>query len=187
VAVDIVLRVVQPAEDIALDHSEWFDALFHAHYARVVGMLGRLMGDRGQAEEIAADAFSKLARQSAASDSGGRTAWLYRVAINAGLDAVRSNARRRRREEAACAEGSLTTAPEALDHLLREERCARVQDVLAALKPRDAQLLLLRSAGSAYRELAEALGVSAGSVGTMLARAEAEFERTYRARYGDDV
>jgi RNA polymerase sigma-70 factor (ECF subfamily) len=186
VAVDIVLRVVQPAEDIALDSSEWFDALFHAHYARVVGMLGRLMGDRGQAEEVAADAFCKLARQGA-SDSEGRTAWLYRVAINAGLDAVRSNTRRRRREEAACAESRRTTAPGALDHLLREERRARVQDVLAALKPRDAQLLLLRSSGWAYRELAEALGVSAGSVGTLLARAEAEFERTYRARYGDDV
>lgn len=186
-AVEIVLEVVQPAEDIALDPSEWFDALFHAHYARVVGMLGRLMGDRGQAEEIAADAFCKLARQSGGSDRDGRTAWLYRVAINAGLDAVRSNARRRRREEAASAESPRTAAPGALDELLRQERCARVQDALSALKPRDAQLLLLRSAGWAYRELAQVLGISAASVGTMLARAEAEFERIYRARYGDDV
>jgi DNA-directed RNA polymerase specialized sigma24 family protein len=70
---------------------------------------------------------------------------------------------------------------------LQQERCAQVQDVLAALKPRDAQLLLLRAAGCAYRELAEALGSQAASVGTLLARAEVEFERRYRARYGDDV
>jgi len=62
-----------------------------------------------------------------------------------------------------------------------------VQEVLGALKPRDAQLLLLRADGLAYRELAESLGIQATSVGTLLARAEAEFERKFRARYGDDV
>jgi RNA polymerase sigma-70 factor (ECF subfamily) len=59
-----------------------------------------------------------------------------------------------------------------------------VQRVLAALKPRDAQMLLLRSSGMSYRELAETLGIQPGSVGSMLARAEQEFERRYRARYG---
>ena len=184
---DVVIGVVQPAEEIALDQAEWFDALFHTHYPRVVGMLGRLMGDRGQAEEIAADVFCKLARQRAERDGDGLTAWLYRVAINAGLDTVRSNTRRKRREEAVGAGSLRTAAPGALDQLLQQERCARVQDVLAAMKPRDAQLLLLRAGGCAYRELAQALGIQAGSVGTLLARAEAEFERRYRSRYGDDV
>ena len=71
--------------------------------------------------------------------------------------------------------------------MLRAERCERVRLVLAALKPRDAQMLLLRSNGLSYREVAESLGIAATSVGTLLARAEAEFERRYRARYGDDV
>ena len=75
-----------------MNTSEWFDALFHAHYPRVVGMLGRLMGDRGQAEEIAADAFCKLARQRAVVDSGGLTAWLYRVARNRITDLFRRSA-----------------------------------------------------------------------------------------------
>jgi RNA polymerase sigma-70 factor (ECF subfamily) len=149
-------------------------------------MLARLMSDRGQAEEIAADAFCKLAQQPAG-DSDGLVAWLYRVAINAGLDAVRSNVRRKRREEAAGAGILHASPPGVLDNLLGEERRQRVQQVLAALKPRDAQLLLLRSSGCAYRELAQALGVQASSVGTMLARAEQEFERRFRARYGDDL
>jgi RNA polymerase sigma-70 factor (ECF subfamily) len=58
---------------------------------------------------------------------------------------------------------------------------------LAALKPRDARLLLLRSNGMSYRELANTLGIQPGSVGSTLARAEQEFERRYRARYGEDV
>ena len=184
---DAVLTIVQPAEEIALSSSEWFDALFHAHYARVVGMLGRLMGDRGQAEEIAADAFCKLARQPDGAGKEDLTAWLYRVAINAGLDAVRSNSRRKRREERATATSANSKEPEALEWLLTEERRERVQRVLAALKPRDAQMLLLRSSGMSYRELAETLGIQPGSVGSMLARAEQEFERRYRARYGGQV
>ena len=82
----------------------------------------------------------------------------------------------------------LERVPEAqFDELLRQERRLRVQMVLATLKPREAQLLLLRASGLAYRELAESLGINRASVGTMLARAEAEFERKFRARYGDEV
>jgi RNA polymerase sigma-70 factor (ECF subfamily) len=178
---------VQPAEEIALNSSEWFDALFRAHYARVVRMLGRLMGDGGQAEEIAADAFCKLAQQPGGAGNQGLTAWVYRVAINAGLDAVRSDTRRKRREERASSTNSGAAEPEALERLLAEERRQRVQRVLAALKPRDAQMLLLRADGMSYRELAETLGIQPGSLGSMLARAEQEFERRYRARYGGQV
>ena len=195
---DIVLRVVQPAEDVALTATGmgplgdscangWFDALFLTHYPRVVGMLARLMGDRGQAEEIAADAFCKLAKQAPDGLGEAHTAWVYRVAINAGLDAVRSNSRRKKREEVVGAEDGRRTEPGALDLLLQEERRTRVQDVLSALKPRDAQMLLLRSNGMAYREVAQALDIQPGSIGTLLARAEAEFERRYRARYGAEI
>jgi RNA polymerase sigma-70 factor (ECF subfamily) len=168
---------------------EWFDALFRDQYPRMVSMLARLTGDRAQAEEIAADTFSKLARRPAV--LGARediAAWVYRVAFNAGLDAVRANARRRRREEAAARE-HLRDAHDsgALDSLLRDERGAKVRAILASMKPRDAQILLLRSGGMAYREIAQALGVAASSVGTLLARAETEFECRFRARYGDDV
>jgi RNA polymerase sigma-70 factor (ECF subfamily) len=169
--------------------SEWFEALFRDHYPRLVGLLARLTGDRGQAEEIAAEAFSKLARRSALLASRADvTAWVYRVAANAGLDALRAAARRRRTEEAAVAERIRAGAEAgALERLLREERSARVRVILATMKARDAQLLLLRSGEMAYREIAQTLGIQASSVGTLLARAEREFERKYRARYGDDV
>ncbi len=169
--------------------SEWFEELFRDQYPRVVGLLSRITGNRAQAEEIAAEAFSKLARRvpllSARADS---TAWVYRVAINAALDAARANSRRRKSEEAAGAEQMRASAGAgALDEILRRERCEKVRAILAAMKPRDAQLLLLRSSGLAYREIAQTLGVQASSIGTLLARAEREFETKYRARYGGDV
>jgi len=199
---DIVLTGVQHAEEFALNpagaggssrdcSAARVESLFRAHYARIAGMLARLTGDRGQAEEIAADVFQKLAERPALLEGGDDlTAWMYRVATNAGFDALRANARRRKREEAAGALGigSLNNSPDhALDEMLRQERRARVRAVLGAMKPREAQLLLLRSSGLAYREVAQALGIHPGSVGTLLARAEAEFERRFRARYGDDV
>jgi RNA polymerase sigma-70 factor (ECF subfamily) len=185
---------VQP-EELALSPArafataDWFEALFRDHYPRMVSLLTHLTGDRGQAEEIAADAFSKLARRSALLASREDVAaWVYRVATNAGLDALRANSHRRRREGAAGAERLRVGAePGALEELMREERAARVRAVLATLKPRDAQLLLLRNGGMAYREIARTLGVQPSSVGTLLARAEREFERKYRARHGDDV
>ena len=164
------------------------EALFREHYGRIVSMLARLTGDRAHSEEIASDVFHKLSQRPALLDSGDDlAAWIYRVATNAGLDALRMNSRRRQREEAAALDVMNSAQPSALEQLLAAERAARVRTVLAALKPRDAQLLLLRSSGLAYRELAAALGIEAGSVGTLLARAEAEFERRYRARYGESV
>src|SRR5215831_14148314 len=96
------LRDVQPARDYApaespADTDDLIEGLFRDHYPKVVGMLTRLTGDRGQAEELASDAFCKLSGRRGILDHENLTAWLYRAATNAGLDALRSNARRKRR------------------------------------------------------------------------------------------
>ena len=193
---NIVITGVQPAEEFVLDPARgedqppaWLEAIFHQHYPRVVGVLARLVGDRAQAEEIASDVFCKLSiRRSPVRTPADLVAWLYRVAMNAGVDAVRANARRRRREQEAGTQKLRTASGgDALEEMLVREKRARVRAVLSTLKPREAQLLVLRAGGMAYREVAETLGISPGSVGTLLARAEAEFEKKFRARYGDDL
>ncbi|MEO8597090.1 MAG: sigma-70 family RNA polymerase sigma factor [Candidatus Solibacter sp.] len=196
---DDVFTGVQP-EEIALSPAQAgaigdrrvavsVEALFREHYGRIVGMLTRLTGDRAHSEEIASDVFHKLSQRPALMESReDLTSWIYRVATNAGFDALRMNSRRRKREETAGLEGTqLASAPSALEAMLAEERRLRVRAVLETLKPRDAQLLLLRASGLAYRELAASLGLETASVGTTLARAEAEFERRFRARYGENV
>ena len=179
---------LQPARGVART-GDWFDAVFRRHYPRLVALVARLTGDRSLAEEIAADAFAKLARRSALLvGDADMAAWVYRVGMNAGVDALRANSRRRRTEEAAGIEQLRTGSTEgALEEMLRREREARVRVVLSGMKPRDTQLLLLRSEGLSYREIAQTLGLQASSVGTLLARAEREFERRYRARFGDDL
>src|SRR4051812_16232069 len=162
---DVVIRGVQP-EEITLSaagtggrRAVSVESLFREHYARIVRMLTRLTGDGAHAEEIAADVFHKLSqRPELLAGQDDLTAWIYRVATNAGLDGLRTNSRRRQREEAAGADVHGGAQPDALQNMLREERCSRVREVLAGLKPRDAQLLLLRANGLAYRELAQSLG-----------------------------
>src|SRR5262245_53799272 len=119
---DVVLRDVQP-EEITLSPADAptaggrravsVESLFREHYARIVGMLARLTGDRAFAEEIAADVFHKLAqRPELLAGQDDLTAWIYRVATNAGFDGIRMNSRRRRREEAAGADAHAAAPPD---------------------------------------------------------------------------
>jgi len=164
-----------------------FDEIFVQHYPRVLRMLVGLVGDRAQAEELTDDVFWKLYRQplppNRDNNLGG---WLYRTATHLGIDALRATARRQRYEEAVgpiALEGN--APPDPLDEVLRSEQRRQVRAALARLKPTQAQLLILRYNGFSYKELAQALGLKINSVGTLLARAEAEFEKIYRRLYRD--
>ena len=57
-----------------------------------------------------------------------------------------------------------------------------MRQALGRMKPRSARALLLRHSGLSYAEIAAALPASPGSVGVLLARAEAEFEKQYGRR-----
>jgi RNA polymerase sigma-70 factor (ECF subfamily) len=70
----------------------------------------------------------------------------------------------------------------------RDETKARVRWVLAQMKPRAAQILFLRHSGLSYADIAASLNIASGSVGTLLARAEKQFERLYRSlEEGDET
>ena len=163
-----------------------FREIFQQHYARIVDILVRLLGDRGHADEIANDAFWRLYRQPTLQTDGNVGGWLYRTAMNLGIDALRMSARRRQHEETAgrIAQENIQSGP--LDDLLREETCRRVRRVLSLLKPAQAQLLILRSAGLSYKEIADVLEVKATGVGTMLNRAEEEFRNRYVALHPNE-
>ena len=163
-----------------------FEQLFLQYYGRIVGVLFRLVGDRDRAEELANDVFVKLYRNPLPPRPDGNLGgWLYRTATNLGIDALRAAARRQHYERAAVHHAvQAGNTPNPLDEVLREEKRSLVRAALAALRPAQAQILILRSSGLSYNDLAESLGVQRGSIGTMLARAEREFEKRYLQMYG---
>jgi len=160
-----------------------FEALFLAHYDSIYRMLFRLVGSQQQAEDLAQETFLRLYRQRFPEGQEHNVrAWLFRVATNLAYNALRSGRRRERREEVAGREGMEegNLSPDPAETALRSDERETVRQVLAGLRPRQSQLLLLRYAGLSYRELAEVLEVAPGSVGTLLSRAEAAFEKAYR-------
>ena len=163
-----------------------FRVVFLQHYARIVAILVRLLGDRSPAEEVANDAFWRLYHQPELQIDGNVGGWLYRTATNLGIDALRASGRRRQYEGTAGRFVEERTVAGPLDDLLREEKCRRVRSVLASIKPAQAQLLILRNSGLSYKELADALNVKMSGIGTMLIRAEEEFRNRYLALHPNE-
>jgi RNA polymerase sigma-70 factor (ECF subfamily) len=159
-----------------------FETIFREHYPRIVRVVRRVLQRESEAEEVCADVFLRLYRKGPGVAVGGRVGgWLYRTGTRASIDALRANQRRGVEEqlegnEFVSADGD-SDGP--LAGLLRQAHIAEIRGVLAKLKLEKAQLLLLRHSGLSYLEIAEAMQMSANSIGTKLARAEAEFSALY--------
>jgi RNA polymerase sigma-70 factor (ECF subfamily) len=153
-----------------------FDELFLRHYVAVYRVLYGVVVNVQEAEDLAQETFTALYRQPPRLDGPGALgAWLYRVAVNRAYNVLRSKQRLRRR--LVWAEPVQQSDPQ--DEYLRREEREQVQAALARLPERTAKLLLLRYAGLAYAEIAAALQIAPGSVGTLLVRAERAFIQTY--------
>jgi RNA polymerase sigma-70 factor (ECF subfamily) len=157
------------------------DAAFEEHWPRVYGVLFRLTGDPDDAEDLALEVFYRLHRKPPpANDALNLGGWLYRVAMNLGYNALRSARRRTRYEQEAGVMALEHDAPvEPASEVERRIERQQVRTALARLKPREAQLLILRHSGLSYAEVAATMQVAPGSVGTLLARAERAFEKAY--------
>jgi RNA polymerase sigma-70 factor, ECF subfamily len=171
---------------VPADHfTDWFEGALSAYWGKIFQLLSRLTSDSAEAEDLTLEVFWRLyinppqTRQ----NPGG---WLYRVATNLGYNALRSRKRRQRYEERA---GSFVWEEQAPENPARAfekaEEVEQVQKVLAKMKLRSSQILLLRHSGLSYKEVAEAVGIDPASVGTLLTRAEKEFMREYRKLIGD--
>jgi RNA polymerase sigma-70 factor, ECF subfamily len=157
-----------------------FETIFNEHYAKVYSVLFRLTGDPDEADDLTAETFWRLWQRPPA-DGDNLGGWLYRVALNLGYNHLRANQRRDHYQAQASPEtwesqSSPDPAQEAERHMEREH----VRSVLRQLALRDVQVLVLRHSGLSYKEIAAALDIAAGSVGTILSRAETRFEEQYR-------
>ena len=155
------------------------EGLFQQYWERLCASVYRIVGDWDEAQDLTLEAFVQL-HQNPPPREQNLGGWLYRVATNLGLNALRARKRRQQYEEHA---GSLLledNAPlepaAALEQKLEQEDVRRI---LHVMKPRSAQLLILRHSGLTYAEIAAALNITPTSVGSLLARAEREFEENY--------
>ncbi len=154
-----------------------FNSLVLVYQGRVYNLCLRMLGSPQAAEDVTQDAFIAAFRAVSRFRRGNFRAWLLRIAANACYDELR---RRRSRPqvplEAPADDGRPAAEPPAPDEPL-EQRSERLelarclQEGLASL-PSDQRLaVILRDVqGLAYEEIAEASGVSLGTVKSRISR-----------------
>ncbi len=156
--------------------TDTFEDGFLREYADVVRCAYRVLGDRVDAEDVAQDVFMRFMGRRLPEPSVLRLA-----SVRMALNALRSRKRRLARELADYRSAlPSTTDSGAIDPFAivdAQSRAVLVRAALVRLRPRDAELLLLRYSGADYRDLAQTLRIDGAQVGTRLARAERAFRK----------
>jgi len=155
--------------------------IFERHHDEIYRYVARLTGDPDLAADIAQETFIRWVEN--APDQLEARAWLYKVATNLCRDHVRVHSRRIELLKESPESTPIGNAPldphrgvEAL------ERRDAVRDVLSGLPEKDRVMLLMQQEGFSHKEIAEAVGTTTGSVGTMLARALQRFSDAVASR-----
>lgn len=179
-SMDVTMRV--PTGGMAGDLAgpsmvQAFEALFVAEYPKVVGVANRVLADRAEAEDVAQEVFLDFHRHHSPT-AAYAPAWLHRAAWHTALNRIRGRRRRERREQ-------MDVAGERIDgwsldpQHIAERNYDRevVRAAMRKLPARAAGVLALRYSGLSYAEVADAMGIGVGQVGTVLRRAEARLKR----------
>jgi RNA polymerase sigma-70 factor (ECF subfamily) len=188
-AVDTTVSLPFVRRAATLEEQSWLPAarmgepwalerLYSDHQPQVYALCRKLLGSAADAEDVAQTVFVRAFRELPRfrGDSAVKT-WLYRIAVNESLGALR-----RRR-----------SATEPLDECLAAgcqgqgcygevivERLA-VQAALATLSPDQRTILVLRFwEGLSYEEIAAVMRISLSAVKMRLLRARNEFRRRYQ-------
>jgi RNA polymerase sigma-70 factor (ECF subfamily) len=160
------------------------ERLYREHSPVLFRYLVRFSGDPEAAADAVQEAFVRLVERPPRLD-GVRT-WLFRVATNLVREGGRTRSRRLRLLASRPAEALLADPPDdpaaALD---RDERRRAIRTALESLGERDRMALLMRAEGFAHREIAEAVGTTTGSVGTIINRAMAKLAAALPPDQGD--
>ena len=150
-----------------------FEAFFREHYRVVVRLARSVVGDFQGAQDVAQEVFLAAYRRFP-SDYGQAAGWVRVAAVHTALNALRGERRRDQRQRLVREIGSL---PSAEDTVIEREAGGEIRQVLARLPRRSAAVLVMRHGGMSYLEIAEALGVKVGQVGTLLRRAESALRK----------
>ncbi len=162
---------------------ESFAPLVERHQSRIVGLCERLLGDREEARDAAQEVFLKAFRHAgSARPMGQLSTWLHRIAVNHCFNRLRRRKVLRFISFSGLGDPAREAGPEAFDPpdgaadpeaaLASRERWRRTRAAIDRLPAGQRVVLVLaKFEGMAYREIAEALGLTEGAVESRLVRA----------------
>lgn len=149
-----------------------FESFFRANYQVVVRLAYGVVGERHGAEDVAQEVFLSAYRRFPAGYDGA-AGWVRAAAVHLALNHLRGE-RRRDRNSAGTRAADL---PSAEDVVIEREERAVVRQALGRLPAGKAAIVVMRHSGLSYLDIAEALGVKVGQVGTLLRRAESALRK----------
>ena len=160
-----------------------YGELVTRHRAGVVSVVYHMCGDSRLAEEAAQEAFLRAWQRLA----GYRPeqpfrAWIYRIAINAALDALRRERRLVSLEDLLAGDSDETYPAESSDGpeetVEANQRAEKVHRAVLALPPASRSVLVLREySGLSYSEIAGALEIPLGTVMSRLNSARSQLRQ----------
>jgi RNA polymerase sigma factor (sigma-70 family) len=142
--------------------------LFKNHHDVLFRYLVRLSGDPDIAADGAQEAFVRLLQRPPMGSA--ERAWLFKVGTNYILEDRRTSERRHRLVSGR-GERTMGDAPgDPHASVEADERRRVVMAALVGLSDKERIAILMREEGFSHREIADAVGTTTGSVGTLLAR-----------------
>lgn len=162
--------------DTAVDAPASWEDLVRDHASRVYRLAYGLTGNPHDADDLTQNVFDRVLRNLASYKAGNFDGWMYRITVNLFRDQVRRNRGLRLeplREDTIDLHAARQLSPEqAVSEPVFDDD---VRDALAALHPGVRVTVLLRDVdGLTYDEIAAALGVARGTVGSRVHRGRAQ-------------
>jgi len=160
-----------------------FDEAFTLHHRAVFRTARAMVRDNALAEDVVQEVFLRLySHMDSVPSEELLRAWLLRVTMNVARNTLRGQSRSTAREDeyAKQAEGTGWFTVEAPEE--EYERRAEIEEARRALdkiKEPMRSALLLKQQGLSYKEIATALSINEGNVGSLVARGRKEFVRVY--------
>ena len=177
-----------------------FRKLVERHQRRVFAIAYSIVRDENDAKEIAQEVFLKVYRNLDKFKGGSSFfTWLYRIVTNMSIDVTRRAGRRymeqldehkgyETRDGALSPMISRLEGQDPLRVVRRAELAARIQKALEELPSYHASVILMREIeGLSYEEMAQAMGVSKGTIMSRLFHARQKMQRALRDCYEEEV
>ena len=159
-----------------------FEQILRRYQRPILSLLVRLTGDPALAEDLAQETFVKAFRNLAAFDSKRRlSSWLFRIAHNTGIDALRKSRPVTVDLDAGEPFAELA-APAAADPVERRALGRAIQAALAELRPDQRTAVVLRyESGLSFEEIGHVLGIPESTARSHVHRARRDLVRVMSA------
>lgn len=144
--------------------AEEIESVYERRYEPFRLAVAALGAGREQAHDVVQEAFARALTKRRQFGSGSLEAWIWRIVVRQAIDAVRRPVELLERDFDA--------------ELVTSATDPELADAIKRLPPRRRLIVFLRYFGDlSYEQIAEALGVSAGTVGAALNQAHDELRR----------